>query len=233
MDSRSLFARCRDLPQRGARREVGRWRTRLSLVALVAWGALVMVACADEKQNGAVSPRDRPDGSSTGDDFGDAGDAGHARDARDDDATIDASAASCNAVSLDGVTAAVVRAVTESAPAPTGGIIEDGTYVATDYVIYGRPANIPAAPWVRSKLVISGGTWESATGWASGDGGAPNPQTLHASTSSTTLSLTKVCPKAQATETYDYTFATDDAGTKHLRYFNGTVEVGAITYEKQ
>lgn len=208
--------------------------TRLSIVVPVAWGAFVMAACADDEQNRAVPQVEPPDSSSQPpaavDELGEAGDAGGGRD---DVATTDPSAASCNALSLEGVSAAVTRAVTDIAPLPTGGVIEDGTYVATDYVIYGRPANVAPVPFVRSKLVISGGTWQSVTESAAADGGAFNAETAHASTSSTTLSLTKVCPTGQTKQTHGYTFATNGAGTKQLRYFNGMVEVGAITFEKR
>lgn len=216
-----------------ARRRLGRWAARLSLVAPLACGAFAVAACTNDEQDGAV-PTERPDSSSQPPDApGDLAEAGDARDARDDGAFIDAKTSSCNPLNLDGVTAAVKRAVTDIAPSPTGGIIEDGTYVATEYVIYGRLAAVPPSPFVRSKLVISGGTWQSVTGSPSGDAGAFNAETVQASTSSTTLTLIKACPKAGPSQTYGYTFATNEGGTKQLRYFNGTVEVGAITFEKQ
>jgi hypothetical protein len=205
-------------------------------VTTVAWGAFVMAACGDDTQSGVTPAIERADGASQPPARGDLADAGDSRNddaTRDAGATTDAPTGTSNALSLDGDSASVARAVTDIAPTPAGGVIEDGTYVATEYVTYGRPAAVAPIPFIRSKLVISGGTWQSVTASASEDANAGKPETIQASTSGTNLSLTKVCPTAQTTETYGYTFTTNEAGTKQLRYFNGVAEVSALTFEKQ
>ncbi len=134
------------------------FRFGLVVVWSSVFGLLVTAACSEESE----APKD----AIADDSGGDTKDASAAVDARstndDAEAKVDAQGSHCNALTVDGVPPSTISAVTAPAPAPVGGVIEDGTYFAVQYVIYGRPKAVPEAPYVRSKVVVTGNVWQAA-----------------------------------------------------------------------
>ncbi len=201
------------------------FRFGLVVVWSSVFGLLVTAACSEESE----APKD----AIADDSGGDTKDASAAVDARstndDAEAKVDAQGSPCNALTVDGVPPSTISAVTAPAPAPVGGVIEDGTYFAVQYVIYGRPKAGPEAPYVRSKVVGTGNVWQAAN--ADPVKAPVTNETLQVTTSGNVLTIGKTCP-AQSGQPYPYSVF-EVAGKKRFAYYNGKAEVGALIYEKQ
>ncbi len=199
-----------------------------SLIPALAVGALLLLsaeACGDSDGDPATHPESVADGGDA-----DADEADGASPKSDADiARIDSgdtSPKACNTLTIAGAPVGVQRAVTDPAPTPTGGAIEDGTYFLTEYVIFGRPKAIGPAPFLRSKLVVQGGVWEAVTADPT-DATSAKTESIAASTTGTTLTLTRTCD-AQPAQSYSYSFL-----GKELRYYNGKAEIAALIFTKQ
>lgn len=196
--------------------------SRLSCASIALCG---IIGCSDaastadsttsQRDAGAGSEEERDARTSIGTD-------GSARSGLSEGGTVTA----CNALTLEGSPVATMRAVTLPAPAPTGGLIEDGTYFLTESVIFGRPSDVPAQPWIRSKLVVRAGVWEQVNA-GPGLGDASRAESLRASTSGVTLTLTKTC-QPQAPQSFPYS-ATPGGFTT----YTGRAEVLGMVYVRQ
>lgn len=136
------------------------------------------------------------------------------------------SGSACNALTIGSTPVGVVRATTEASPAPIGGVIEDGTYVFSEYVTYGKMNAVPAAPFLRSKLVVKGATWEQVNAGPSA-GATERTESLTSAVAGTRLTLTKTCAP-QAPQSFEYSVTSTG-----FAYYVGTAEVSAMIYVKQ
>ena len=99
----------------------------------------------------------------------------------------------CNAVELDAPAIGVTFTADEPA-APLGGEIADGTYFMTALLAY-RTSNILTEPSVRTKVVVSGSSWQQVDGTAT-EGPLPTTRrsTQVLSVDGTEFTLTLSCP---------------------------------------
>jgi hypothetical protein len=99
----------------------------------------------------------------------------------------------CNAVELDAPAIGLTFTADEPA-APRGGEIADGTYFMTALVAY-RTLEMLTEPDIRTKVVVSGSSWEQVDGAAT-EGPLPTTRrsTQLLSVNGTEFTLTLSCP---------------------------------------
>ena len=183
----------------------------------VLFGALA--GCTQESASGSLQKDDASSSTVTPRDGGSA-------------QLVDAAApAVCNSLTLDGVATATIEAVTDQAPAPAGGTLEDGTYVLVKAVVYGATEAVAPSPFSKEKLVVEGDSVQkvSLNGTETSDS---TTETFTMNGSALTIATT--CPKADDERTATYSVTTQGGKTQLAVYYGDATEgIIATIYTKQ
>jgi hypothetical protein len=118
------------------------------------------------------------------------------------DAGTGGKAPACNEVAEDAATYSLDWDTGE-APTAKGGPITDGSYVLTRQTGYSKTA-LPAVEIGRTRIEISGSTWQEADGIQPYDVNPARHSTSTISVQDTSLTLTRTCPSAAEPETAEY-----------------------------
>ena len=149
----------------------------------------------------------------------------------------DASVPSCNSITFPSQQVAV--ATGDSAPAPAGGTISDGTYFVVSITSYGADSNCSEVRGAPETIVISGTTAQINSNEFSIIMPMPNNQATQVgrwsatfSTSGTVLSMQKTCPavpsgSSEPTFVYYYTAQ----GTELLLFDESNPDCGTVVTE--
>jgi hypothetical protein len=185
-------------------REQDRLKLGLALVA-VCFGALSSscLVCSGNSPADGTSSCDPGPGGGTGGTDGGGGSASLGGIANGGVGSAGVPISSCNNLELRSDAPLVtVTSSEETAPAPKGGEIADGTYFYTAHIIYESAGAAPTM-FPRTQVTISGDTWLEASGNESNVSHSSRKLT----TSSNTFTLTTTCPVGGNVESGTYTAA--------------------------
>lgn len=145
----------------------------------------------------------------------------------------DAGEPSCNAVSVAGLTTGTVEGSTESAPTATGGELTDGTWVFVKAIMFGLSDAIPAAPYLKAKIVLAGGAVQTV---AQVDDGESSEEPLSTSetyeASGPSLTIATTCPTDVPVESATFSVVTENDKSTLVVYRTSQVGVVGSFYEK-
>jgi hypothetical protein len=137
------------------------------------------------------------------------------------------SAPACNDLELD-APAWGLTYEPDPQPEPEGGDIADGTYFLIEEIVYDTASGVEI-PLARSKVVISGSTWQEVEGGPdAGDSSRDRRRTSTATVDGTHLTLTRTCG---ATGTEEAEFTADDDSLQ-LFLTDAGRDIGAM-FERQ